>query len=115
MGLTGASLRRPRHADARPLGEQPRLQPEHLGVLLGLGVVVAEQVQDAVDGQQVDLVADRAGLARASGLPLGDLGAEHEVTEDALLGLLVDQARAAARPSGTPARRSGPRLPIHAR
>ena len=48
-------------ARGHPLGEQPRLQPEHLGVLLGLGVVVAEQVQDPVGEQQRELVLERGG------------------------------------------------------
>src|SRR5690348_11066457 len=39
-----------------PLAQQPVLQAEHLALLVGLGVVVAEQVQHAVHGQQVQLV-----------------------------------------------------------
>ena len=46
---------------AQPLGEQSRLEVEHLAVLVGLGVVVAEQVQDAVHGQQVELVVGARG------------------------------------------------------
>src|SRR3954447_548147 len=84
--------------DPLPLRQQPRLQPEHLRVLLGLAVVVAEQVQDPVDGQQVDLVGlGVAGLSLVAGLlglPFGDLGAQDEVTEDSLLRLLVDEPRA---------------------
>ena len=47
-------------------------------------------------------------VAGGLALPLGDRRAEHEVAEHALLGVLVDRARAAARPSGRRARRSGP-------
>src|SRR5687768_11572805 len=36
-----------------PLVEQLALQDEHHRVLLPLGVVVAEEVQDAVDGEEV--------------------------------------------------------------
>src|SRR5690349_15549844 len=38
-----------------PRGKQLVLEPEHLGVLLRLGVVVAEQVQDPVHGEQLEL------------------------------------------------------------
>ena len=75
-----------------PRCQQRGLQAEHLLVLVGLGVVVAEQVQDPVHGQQVHLVP--RAVAGLGGLPLRDRGAEHQVAEDALLGLLVDQAGA---------------------
>src|SRR3954454_22359349 len=39
-----------RPSTASPRGEQLVLQAEHLRVILGLGVVVAEQVQDPVHG-----------------------------------------------------------------
>src|SRR4051794_1540818 len=42
-----------RSSTTSPRGEQLVLQAEHLRVLLGLGVVVAEQVQDPVHGQQL--------------------------------------------------------------
>src|ERR1044071_267747 len=48
---------------------------------LGLGVVVAEEVEDAVDGEQVDL-----GLAAVAGLlalARGDGRRQHEVAEHA--------------------------------
>ena len=38
-----------------PLGQQVVLQPEHDPMVVGVGVVVAEQVQDAVHGEQLDL------------------------------------------------------------
>src|SRR5688572_673097 len=66
-----------------PLLEQLALQAEHHRVLLRLGVVVAEEVQDAVDGEEVDL-----GLTPVPGLlplPLRHRGCQHEVTEHALL------------------------------
>ena len=81
--LTGSSGR-------SPGGEQLVLEAEHLLVLLGLGVVVAEQVQDAVHGQQLDLGLGAVAGGRA--LLLGDRRAQHQVAEHALLGLLVDQA-----------------------
>ncbi len=101
LGRSGVDLVAGQHlalAGALPLGEQPGLEAEHLAVLLGLGVVVAEQVQDPVHGQQVDLVGGGvvglAGLAGLLGLPLGDRVAQHQVAEHALLGLLADQAGA---------------------
>src|SRR5690606_22788499 len=54
-----------------PLGEQSRLQREHLSMLLGLGVVVAEQVQDPVDREQVQLVFE--GMSGLAGLARGHL------------------------------------------
>src|SRR4051794_8019875 len=56
-GPDGAALGHP-----RPLLDEPRLQLEHLPLLLRLGVVVAEQVQDAVGAEQVQL-----GLGRVAG------------------------------------------------
>ena len=65
-------------------------------MLLRLGVVVAEQVQDPVHGEQVDLVGGAvlrlAGLPGLLGLPLGHRMAQHEVAEHPLLGVLVDHA-----------------------
>src|SRR3954454_2124659 len=75
-----------------PLLEQPGLQVEHLLVLVGLGVVVAEQVQDPVHREQLDLVL--GGMPGLRRLPLGDRHTQHQVAEDALLGLLVDQSGA---------------------
>ena len=60
-----------------PLGQQPRLQPEHLRMLLGLGVVVAEQVQDPMGQQQGDLVLAR--VPGRVGLALRHLGVYDEV------------------------------------
>ena len=56
-----------------PLAQEPGLEAEHLLVLLGLGVVVAEQVQDAVHGEQVELVggAVAGGLRPAARRPPG--------------------------------------------
>ena len=54
-------------------------------MLLGLGVVVAEQVQDAVHREEVDLllagVAGLTALARLLGLLVRDPRAEHQVAE----------------------------------
>ena len=62
-----------------PGGEQLVLQPEHGGVLIGIGVVVAEQVQDSVHAQQLKLVLSR--MAGLTCLRRGDLRAEHDVAE----------------------------------
>ena len=98
-------------------------RPNIVGVLLGLGVVVAEQVQDAVRAQQVDLVLDararpawpgprppagrsprrRAGRgSRAARWRRGRRGCRRA-------------AAAGARPWGTRARRSAPARPSSAR
>ncbi|OLT04198.1 hypothetical protein BJF90_23955 [Pseudonocardia sp. CNS-004] len=72
-------------ADGPPVGEQLGLQAEHLPLLLGLGVVVAEQVQHAVHGEQVHLVGER--VARLAGLRPGELRAEHDVAEQCRTGV----------------------------
>ena len=54
-------------------------------VLLGLGVVVAEQVQDAVHREQVDLVV--VAVPGGGGLLRGDLRAQRDVAEVARVGL----------------------------
>ena len=70
-----------------PALEELLLEAEHLLLLLGLHVVVAEQVQDAVGGQQHQLVVHRvAGGAR---LPDGDRRAEDDVAEQRRTGLGV--------------------------
>ena len=67
--------------------QQLGLQPEHLALLVGLGVVVAEQVQDAVGAQQVQLgLGGVPGLDRLLG---GDLRAQHDVAEQRRSGLLL--------------------------
>ena len=57
-----------------------------------LGVVVAEQVQDAVRREQQQLLL--GGVAGLRGLPRRDGRAEHDVAEHALLGLLAVAAGA---------------------
>ena len=64
-----------------PGREQLVLQAEHLGVLARVGVVVAEQVQDAVRAQQLKLGLHV--MAGPGGLPRGDLRAQHHVTQQA--------------------------------
>jgi hypothetical protein len=60
------------------------LQAEHHRVFVRFGVVVAEQVQDAVHAQQRQLVLGLvAGPFRLFG---GDLRAEHHVAEQARIG-----------------------------
>ena len=81
-------------------------------LLVRLGVVVAEQVQDAVR------VSSRSSSCGASARPAaacarGDLRAEHDVAEQPGGRVLAVACRGAARPSGTTARRSGPGSSIH--
>src|SRR5215207_8870681 len=68
--------------------QQATLQAEHLPLLLGLGVVVPEQMQDAMDGEQVQLVL--GPVPGGAGLPLGHHRAEHHVAEERRLGLVLD-------------------------
>ena len=65
-----------------PGGQQPVLQAEHFRVLLGLGVVVAEQVKDSVRAEQVDLVLHL--MAGLGGLHLGHLRTDHHVSKQGL-------------------------------
>src|SRR6478609_8107051 len=74
-----------------PFAQELVLEAEHLLVLVGLGMVVAEQVQDAVHGEQVELGS--GGVAGGLRLLLRDGRAQHQVAEHSLFGLLVDQAR----------------------
>src|SRR6476661_10423705 len=67
--------------------QQLALQLEHLAFLVGLGVVVAEQVQDAVRREQQHLL-DR-GVAGLGGLLRGDRGTQDDVAERPLLRLLA--------------------------
>src|SRR5699024_10135269 len=67
--------------------QQLALELEHLALLLGFRVVVPEQVQDPVRGEQQELLL--RGVA-GRGRLLGRHGrAEHDVTEDAVLRLLA--------------------------
>ena len=106
-------------AGRRPAGrarppEQLVLQAEHLALLVRLGVVVAEQVQDAVHGQQVELVVHACGrpVAACSAATCGQ-----STTSPSRPGSgrappsVAPRSAAAARPSGRPARRSGPARP----
>ena len=76
-----------------PGGEQPVLEPEHVRALLRLRVVVAEQVQDAVHGEQFQLVL--GAVPRTAGLHRRNLRAEHHVTEQAGVGAWLLGAGAA--------------------
>ena len=61
------------------------LQPEHLLLLVRLGVVVAQQVQHAMDRQEGEFVVERmSGLLRLAG---GELRAQHDVAEHRRAGL----------------------------
>src|SRR5690606_13206543 len=75
-----------------PPSQELVLETEHLLVLLRLRVVVAEQVEDAVHGEQLDL--GQGPVPRRHALLLRHRGAEDEVAQDAFLRLLVDLARA---------------------
>ena len=59
--------------------EEVALEAEHLLLLLGLGVVEAEQVQEAVRREQQQLV--HRGVPGGLRLRLGDLRAQHDVAE----------------------------------
>src|SRR5262249_61248889 len=91
----GARQRGPDGSAAARLGpaaHQSRLQLEHGLLLVGVAVVVAQQVQDAVRAQQVQLGLDRvAGLARLAG---GHLAAKDDVAEKGHRPRPLDTARA---------------------
>jgi hypothetical protein len=70
-----------------PGGQQPVLQAEHGRMLVRLGVVIPEQVQDAVRAQQVELVLH--AVIPLPGLHDRHLGAQHHVTEQGLADILV--------------------------
>src|SRR5690625_2191141 len=62
--------------------EELALEREHLVLLLRLGVVEAEQVEDAVRGEEEQLLG--GAVTGGLGLGGGDLRAEHDVAEHAL-------------------------------
>ncbi len=74
-GLGGRGLL----ARGPPVVQQLALQAEHLPLLLRLAVVVAEQVQHAVHGEQLQLVGQR--VPGGAGLLPGELRAQHDVAE----------------------------------
>ena len=90
-----------RSAAAGEEGQQElALELEHLALLVRLGVVEAEQVQDAVRREQQQLLV--GGVAGLLGLVRRDARAQHDVAEDApRSGSSVVAAAAAARPSGS--------------
>src|SRR5665811_755489 len=65
--------------DVIPFDKQSTLQAEHLLVLLGFAMVVAEQMQEAMHCQQVDLVGGR--MTCRGSLLNGNLGAQRDVAE----------------------------------
>src|SRR5690348_17291646 len=71
--------------------QQLALELEHLALLLGFGVVVAEQVQDAVRGEEQQLLL--GGVAGVGRLLRRHRRAQHDVAEDTLLGLLALASR----------------------
>lgn len=62
-----------------PLLEQPVLQGEHLPLFVGFAVVVAEQMQHTVDGEQRQFVPE--AVACRGGLFGGELRAQHDVAQ----------------------------------
>src|SRR5712664_701371 len=64
-----------------PGRQQPVLQAEHGSMLLGVGMVIPEQVQDAVGGEQVDFV--RNGMLGPPGSRGGNLRADHYIPQQA--------------------------------
>ena len=75
----GAELTAAVRAAAEEREQERALQGEHLRLLLRLGVVVAEQVQDAVGAEQELLLVAWPAAACVG----RDLGAEHDVAEQA--------------------------------
>jgi hypothetical protein len=71
--------------------QQFALQAEHFCLLLGFGVVIAEQVEDSVRGQQQHLVL--GGVPGTPGLDLGHLRADRDVAKHPLRRRLVRGAR----------------------
>src|SRR3954447_15834419 len=91
---TGARQRRPDGpalGDPRPLLHQPGLELEHLPLLIRLAVVVAEEVQDAVRAEQVQL--GLGGVPGRRRLVGGDGRAENDVAEHRRAGVLVGPGR----------------------
>src|SRR5215472_16546561 len=82
-----------------PCVKQPVLQPEHGGPLVRLGMIVTEQVEDAVRAQHFQFVGHR--VLRLTCLLRGHLGAEDHVAQHGRLGVRV--------------RRPGPVTPVAAR
>ena len=71
--------------------EQRALELEHLALRLWFVMIIAEQVQDAVGQQEQQLVLGR--VTRPDRLARGHRRAHHDVTENALGGLLLIPAR----------------------
>src|SRR5215207_9936938 len=85
-GLPGRRLTGHRLAGRRPPAlDELLLETEHLLLLVGLHVVVAEEVQHAVRGQQDQLVVH--GVTGGPRLADGDRGAQDDVTEQRGAGL----------------------------
>src|SRR6478609_1533297 len=76
-----------------PVVQDPLLEGEHLALLVGLLVVVAEHVQHPVDGEQLQLLVHRVLGGGGQALLLRHLGAEHDVAEQALRQVLALLAR----------------------
>src|SRR5690606_22338548 len=66
-----------------PALQQAALQPEHLAFLLRLGVVIAEQMQDTVHGQQFQLL--EGSVAGHGRLPSRHLRTQHDVAQESRL------------------------------
>src|SRR5699024_4077953 len=70
--------------------QQGALELEHLGALVLLHVVVAQKVEDRVDGQQQHLLD--GAVAGLGGLRGGDRGAQHHVAQQTLRSGLLRRA-----------------------
>src|SRR5699024_10585052 len=77
--LSFGSAWRPAAPNCLPLREQSRLQVEHLPVLFRLRVVVAQQMEDSVHGEQVDLLACAVTVLRR--LAGRDLRTQRDVSQ----------------------------------
>ena len=83
--------------------EELELLGPHRRRLLGLGMVVAEDVEHAVDDQQGQLVVERAGVRRR--LLAGDVGTDHDIAEE-------DGDGIAGQPPGIAASRGNDRTSV---
>src|SRR5215813_704844 len=80
-----------RPAVGSPGSQQPVLQAEHGSMLSGVGMVIPEQVQDAMGGEQVDLIRD--AMASPPGLPRSNLRANHHISKQNIGPIGIEVAR----------------------
>ena len=77
-------------------------------MLGGFGVVVTEQMQDAVHGQELEFLL--SGMPRLAGLGGGHLRAEHDIAEQGRAGLSAVRALPVTAGSAELRRDRGPQL-----